>query len=224
MAEAWAAKFYNSPEWKALRMSLIIQRGPRCQRCGKDMTFDQINLIAHHKKPLTPMNITDPNVSLNTDNIELICFDCHNREHGRFGYSKEHNVFLVYGSPLSGKTTLIKQLSSRGDLIVDINALFKAVSGLKMYDKPDNLKWNVFKIRDALIEQIAQRDGKWNDAYIEGGYPLKAVREHIKNHTGAKEIYCNATKEECNARAETMGIFANDYKKYISKWFLTFQP
>lgn len=40
MAEAWAARFYNSKEWKDLRWQLIIKRGPRCERCGKDMTFN----------------------------------------------------------------------------------------------------------------------------------------------------------------------------------------
>ena len=102
MAEAWAAKFYNSKEWRQLRQALIIQRGAICQRCGRDMTFNQSELIGHHKIELTPGNITDPLISLNAENVDLICFDCHNKEDGRYGYTYERHVFLVYGAPCSG--------------------------------------------------------------------------------------------------------------------------
>lgn len=37
--------------------------------------------IVHHKVLLTPMNITDPNVSLNPDNLYYVCKDCHEKEH-----------------------------------------------------------------------------------------------------------------------------------------------
>ena len=65
MAETWAAKFYNSKEWRQLRQALIIQRGAICQQCGRNMTFNQSELIGHHKTELTPGNINDPLVSLN---------------------------------------------------------------------------------------------------------------------------------------------------------------
>jgi hypothetical protein len=35
----------------------------------------------HHRIWLTPENINDPNVSLNHENLELLCQDCHNKEH-----------------------------------------------------------------------------------------------------------------------------------------------
>jgi len=31
---------------------------------------------------LTPANIGDPNVTLAWDNLEYLCQECHNREHG----------------------------------------------------------------------------------------------------------------------------------------------
>ena len=37
--------------------------------------------IVHHKTHLTPENIDDPTVTLNEDNLELLCRDCHGVEH-----------------------------------------------------------------------------------------------------------------------------------------------
>ena len=37
--------------------------------------------IVHHKIALTPDNINDPSVSLSWDNLELLCRDCHGKEH-----------------------------------------------------------------------------------------------------------------------------------------------
>ena len=35
----------------------------------------------HHKVRLTPENIHEPAVTLNFENLELLCQECHNREH-----------------------------------------------------------------------------------------------------------------------------------------------
>lgn len=33
--------------------------------------------IVHHKTPLTPENISNPEVTMNWDNLQLLCRDCH---------------------------------------------------------------------------------------------------------------------------------------------------
>ena len=37
--------------------------------------------LLRHIKYITPMNIQDPNITLNWDNLEALCMDCHTREH-----------------------------------------------------------------------------------------------------------------------------------------------
>ena len=46
--------------------------------------------LVHHKKPITPENITDPNVTLSFDNLELVCRDCHAKEH-EIIYARKRN-------------------------------------------------------------------------------------------------------------------------------------
>lgn len=79
MAQDWAKRFYTSSAWRKLRDYVLKRDDYLCARCGAP------GKIVHHKVKLTPLNINDPFVSLNADNLETLCQDCHNAEHeGRF--------------------------------------------------------------------------------------------------------------------------------------------
>ncbi len=71
----WAKWFYESRDWHIARINYLKSVFFICNRCGK------IAKIVHHKIYLTPQNIYDVNITLNTDNFEALCQDCHNKEH-----------------------------------------------------------------------------------------------------------------------------------------------
>lgn len=51
-----------------------------CERClAKGLIVPGV--IVHHKEHLTAANISDPNIALGFDNLELLCRDCHAAEH-----------------------------------------------------------------------------------------------------------------------------------------------
>lgn len=75
MAQEWAKSFYKSKQWQRCRRSYIASVFGLCEICGKP------GYILHHKIVLTPDNITDPDVSLNHDNLIYVCKDCHEGEH-----------------------------------------------------------------------------------------------------------------------------------------------
>jgi 5-methylcytosine-specific restriction endonuclease McrA len=77
--QPWAEAFYRSKAWRQCRHAYFTSRHGLCERCGAG------GKIVHHKIELTPDNINDPNVALNWDNFELLCQDCHNREHHETG-------------------------------------------------------------------------------------------------------------------------------------------
>ena len=58
-----------------------------CERCYKKglvvVGTKEHPLEVHHKEPLTPENINDPAITLNWDNLELLCKDCHETERQR---------------------------------------------------------------------------------------------------------------------------------------------
>ena len=76
----FAKAFYKSKEWERCRAGYIKYVGGLCERCLSRGDIDP-GLIVHHKCYLTPENITDPAITLSYDNLELLCLDCHNKEH-----------------------------------------------------------------------------------------------------------------------------------------------
>ena len=213
--------FYASKIWRDFRAGLIAERGPVCERCGK-IVADESKLIGHHKIELTPENVHDYTISLNPELVELICDSCHNKEHMRFGHEKRKSVYIVYGCPLSGKTTFVRQHKGRGDIVIDMDQLYKAITFLNDYDKPDRLLNNIKRVRNDLIDQIKVRYGKWQDAYIVGGYADKYKRNKLAEELGAELIYMECSREEAMARLhvdEDRKYMKREYMEYIDRWF-----
>lgn len=215
--------FYRSKEWvnllKIIRNERINNEGYIiCEHCGKPIV-KAYDCIGHHKIELTENNVSDYNISLNPDNIALVHHRCHNIIHNKLSYAGRQ-VYLVYGSPLSGKSTYVSEAMNKGDLILDIDRLWYAISGMSMYEKPDRLKSNVFALRDNLLEQIRYRRGKWSNAYIIGGYPYERDRERLIDSLGAREVFINTDKETCIERLLKDADRDKDvWMKYINEWW-----
>lgn len=80
VAKDFAIKFYNSKEWKKCREAYKQSVNGLCERClkaGKYVPGDEV----HHKTYLTPENINNPDITLNWENLELLCATCHSKEH-----------------------------------------------------------------------------------------------------------------------------------------------
>lgn len=218
------SNFYNSKQWRnfvvALRLERMNEDGEVvCERCGEPI-IKEYDCIGHHVVELTEENVNDYTISLNPENIQLVHHRCHNKIHDKFGYSRRR-IYLVYGSPLAGKTTYVDSVKREGDLIVDIDNIWECVSGCKRYVKPDRLKVNVFGIRDRLIEDVRLRRGKWLNAYIIGGYPLIGERERLCKELGAEEIYIESTIEECMSRLDDE---RKDWIQFINEWWRLYTP
>lgn len=209
--------FYVGKPWRSLSHMLKVERGGKCERCGC-MPDDWSQLIGHHKVELNESNVNNPSVSLNPALIEIICQSCHNMEHRRFGHRKQ--VYIIWGSPLSGKTTAVMDMMRYGDIVLDIDRLWQAVTMQPAYVKPNNVRFNVFAMRDSLLDQIKTRHGQWYDAYIIGGYPDKYERERLAQTLGAELVYCESTMQECFDRRRETGR-PEAWDQYIADWWAT---
>ncbi|WP_256815571.1 HNH endonuclease [Cytobacillus sp. Bac17] len=94
------SKFYNSGEWKKLRAEIKKRDNYECQECKRQgrLSIDtneyseragrkKIQLVVHHIKELEH----HPDLALDEDNLETVCVDCHNKEHGRDFRNKKPN-------------------------------------------------------------------------------------------------------------------------------------
>lgn len=86
MARAFTDGFYNTKAWKSCRESYKRSKGGLCEDCLKRGIITA-GAEVHHVKELTPKNIHDPNVTLNWNNLALLCKDCHAKRHTRRRYS-----------------------------------------------------------------------------------------------------------------------------------------
>lgn len=224
--------FYKSKQWEKFRDVIIYERQDSitkvnyCEHCHKQIVH-KYDLIIHHKIELTEANVNDYNVSLNPANVEVVCFDCHNKHHARFGYEAQKKVYIIYGSPLSGKTSFVREHAQPNDLIVDMDSIHEMISVNDRYSKNDRLNSVVFDIRDKLYELIKYRSGKWCNAYVITGGAMRGERERLMTRLNADDfIFIEASYDECINRLNKRDMSSDDkrkWKDYITKWFDQFQ-
>lgn len=68
--------FYYGKAWRRVSTAYMSSKSYICERCGAPA------VICHHKKWLNDVNVHDPKVALDFDNLEALCQECHNAEHG----------------------------------------------------------------------------------------------------------------------------------------------
>ena len=223
--------FYKSKAWENFREIIINERQDEhgfniCTVCGKPI-LNKYDLIVHHKIELTNDNVNDYSISLNPDNVECVHFDCHNKIHKRYGYGsggyvrKPKRVYIVYGSPCSGKSKFVNEAANDNDLIVDMDNIYQMISNNDRYVKSDALKSVAFEIRDSIYNIIKYRSGRWQNAYIITGGARSGDRERLKARVNADElIFIDTPKDECIKRASDR---PKEWLDYIEQWFESYQ-
>ena len=71
---AEAKRFYKSARWRKCRASYIATvPGGLCEHCNESMGY-----IVDHIIEINSQNINDPEITLNHDNLQYLCLECHN--------------------------------------------------------------------------------------------------------------------------------------------------
>ena len=84
--------FYNSKEWKQIRLEKLASVGYICEECGA------IAEEVHHIRKITNENIVDTSVTFSLSNLLALCKHCHNDIHNRF--RKTGLFFDLDGNPI----------------------------------------------------------------------------------------------------------------------------
>jgi 5-methylcytosine-specific restriction protein A len=66
-----ADSFYLSPEWRGLMAEIVLDRGKRCQECGRTGT----RIFGDHI-----IELRDGGAPLDRRNVRLLCGSCHTRK------------------------------------------------------------------------------------------------------------------------------------------------
>lgn len=211
--------FYRSKEWEEFRKSFLAERlardGEIIDEVTKKPIVNKYDVILHHKTHLNETNVFDYNISLNPDNIMVVSHRTHNNIHNRFGSYTRH-IYIVYGSPCSGKSSYVDSVALKDDLIIDIDRLYNAINN----GRSNRLYSNVMNIYRQLIDVVKTRNGQWINAYIVRGFPLRGERERLAKELNAELIFIDTDKQTCLDRSKKKD---QDYYKFVDDWFEKYQ-
>lgn len=210
--------FYRSKEWESLRNQLRIERVDSngdiiCEYCKKPIV-KAYDIIAHHKTYLTESNVNDYSISLNPDNIALLHFSCHNKTHEKGFKSKK--VYIVYGSPCSGKSYYVDSVATADDLIIDIDRIYEALN----VTRSNKLLNTVMSTYRHLIDIVKTRNGQWTNAYIVRGLPHAMERQRLADLVDGELVFIDTDKQTCLERSKEKGP---EYYKFVEDWFNKYQ-
>ena len=240
----FARKFYNSDKWKHCRDVYIQERlltdGGMCERC-----HEQAGAELHHIEHLSIFNINDTNITLNPDNLMWLCKDCHfamHKESIMQGFAKrkkkkvlnesglwfdengrphKQEIYIVYGSPASGKSTYVKKNKFDDDMMIDVDRLKQAFGAVGRDDDFSNLLDIVLSVRDYIYKLVAEGKADCRRVWIIGGFPKKKQRQDLQEMFHAKMIFIDRSYDECIANANADAQRNNKlFQEYIiRKWF-----
>ena len=84
MAKEFARKFYSSKVWQDCRNEYAKRRHHLCENCLRQGIYKP-GVIVHHIIEIDPVTIEKPEISLNHNNLELLCRECHAEAHDQHG-------------------------------------------------------------------------------------------------------------------------------------------
>ncbi len=101
----YAKSFYKSQAWKDCRNAYAARVHHLCENCLARGIYKPGEIV-HHIEHITPENISNPEITLNFNNLELVCRDCHAEKHKakkifRYEISPDGHVKNFVDPPLS---------------------------------------------------------------------------------------------------------------------------
>lgn len=83
--------FYKSQAWVKKRQEILERDHWECQRCARNglLTSREEKLVVHHILELKDY----PELRLDDDNLETLCFNCHEIMHDRAFIGNSHRRF-----------------------------------------------------------------------------------------------------------------------------------
>jgi predicted kinase len=240
MAQEFAKKFYDSKIWNDVRNAYFIKNFGLCEICERP------GEEVHHKIFLTPINISDTNITCNEENLQLLCKSCHNAEHNRaYEMHREKrrkniitdketcfdengdlilkkSVTVIWGAPCSGKTTYVINNKNKYDIVVDLDYIMSALSlSNTRLRSPDTFPF-ALDVTKLLYDLISDRTYFYEHAWVVAMLPNKVKRNQLINKLKANDIYIDTPIEICKERAK-LDLERKDkvlQYKIIEKFFL----
>ncbi|MEB4860612.1 HNH endonuclease [Priestia megaterium] len=219
--------FYSSLSWINLR-NRKKRKNPLCEVCLEEGRLTPVEIVHH----LTEVK-DDWSQRLSIDNLQSVCKAHHHKIHFSVDgkkYTKlkkvrepmkDSKVTIVNGASGSGKTTYVQDHIEHGDLVIDIDYLWMAVTMLDMYDKPQHLTDIVLAMRNEACRVLQSKMDKGIRAWIIT--TAKDVDE-LKRMFNAEVITLDTGRDKCIERilSDTRRVGSTDkHIGLVNQWYGT---
>lgn len=128
-------------------------------------------------------------------------------------------VYLVYGSPCSGKSTYINEHLQRCDLVCDVDHIYSAITMQNPHDAELYTHEVACQLANTLADIIRDRKGNWKNAYVVSIANTAEKLQEAKERVNADEaVFIDTPYEVCMDRAKERPFY---FQFLIEEWFAT---
>ena len=128
-------------------------------------------------------------------------------------------VYLVYGSPCSGKTTYIKEHIKSGDIVCDVDRLYSAISFNEEHQTELYAQEVASMLYSDLLDIIRDRKGNWKNAYVVSlANTDERLKAEMKRINADEAIFIDTPYKVCIERAKERPFY---FQFLIQEWFET---
>lgn len=141
-------------------------------------------------------------------------------------YKDIKQATVVVGPPGSGKTTYVRDRAGHGDMILDLDRIFVALTGLPKYNKPAGILPFALCAYDAVISQAAQSLGDVKHLWIIASAPTKEERKRLVSPLNAELVIMDTDAETCVRRIKQDPHRASTWKYFeeiVKKWWSRYE-
>ena len=126
-------------------------------------------------------------------------------------------VYLVYGSPCSGKSTYIKEHFKDGDIVCDVDRLYSALCFNEEHNEELYAQEIAYILYNHLLDTIRDRKGHWKNAYVVSlANKKETLKKSIERVNADEAIFIDTPFEVCIERAKERPFY---FQWIIEDWF-----
>lgn len=215
--------------WDKARAGYLAKH-PLCAKCEEYGETTLATVVDH----ITPHN-GDPKLFWDSNNNWMaLCRACHNGAKQSMektatdtpAKARRARVMLVCGPPGAGKAAYVTRFRKAGDLVVDTDALFVALSGEPRHTQPANLMPYVAEARDAVLRRLEHSDPDLT-VWLIGAGATRGMRRRLALSLAAKVIVLATPPSGCQRRIlrdPGRSHLYQSIKPMIERWWQDYEP
>jgi len=212
--------------WQRYR-ERYLKAHPLCAGCERQGRLTQAAEVDH----IIPVSGPNDPLFWDAKNHQSLCRACHAKKTAlenrgpKASAGERAKVTVVCGPPGAGKTEWVARQARWGDLIVNLDALFTAISGLPEYEKPDCLVPFALAARDAVIRRLKLAHSI-NRAWIITTGAKAGERASLQKSLKAEIVVFEVSENECLRRIQADERRKNSWQSWqpvIERWWREYQ-